>query len=168
MQCKEMVLLIYRFTRTIKMKAAKLCSAELDPEDLQQEGYMALIDAVRSYEDSKGSFSAFAGKCIENRMKNTAAKAHEKLKKTDDYDFEQIADEHSSIDDHLIIKEYDTEIGKKLSSLLTEKEYNVLKLYLEGYTYKQIAEKLAVTVKAVDNSLLRTRKKLKNGLWPLH
>ena len=164
MQSKEMITLIYRYTRMIKIKAAKMSSFDIEREDLQQEGYIALLDAVKTFDPMKGSFYSFASACIDNRMKNAAAKARGKLEKADDYDFEQIIDDRSSIDDHVIVKEYDIELKNKLSKLLTEKEHNVLKLYLEGYSYKQIAEKLGVSVKSVDNSLLRARNKLKDVL----
>ena len=148
----------------IRIKAAKMSSFDIEKEDLQQEGYIALLDAVKTFDPDKGSFYSFACACIDNRMKNAVIKAHSKLEKADDYDFEQIIDDRTSIDDYLIVKEYDSEIKKKLSELLTEKEHNVLKLYLEGYSYRQIAEKMSVSVKSVDNSLLRARNKLKDVL----
>ena len=36
-----------------------------------------------------------------------------------------------------------------------------MKLFLSGYSYAQIAEKLGTTVKAVDGTLQRVRKKLR-------
>ena len=141
MQSNEMSLLIYRYTRIIRIKAVKLHSAGIDADDLQQEGYIALFDAVRSYEPERGSFAAFAGKCISNRMKNAVLKARGTMEKADDYDVGQIMDDAAVTDEYVIVKEYDKDLNKKLAELLTEKEYSVLKLYLEGYSYKQIAEK---------------------------
>lgn len=161
MHSSEMALLISRYSRVIRLKASRLRSTDIETEDLCQEGYLALFDAVRAFDESKGKFSTFVGKCITNRMKNAVVKAHGKLEKADDYDLELIPDDSGSADDYLITKEDDGEISRKLLSLLTEKEYSVLRLYLDGYSYKQIAEKMDITPKSADNALTRARNKLK-------
>ncbi len=161
MHSSEMALLISRYSRVIRLKASRLRSTDIETEDLCQEGYLALFDAVRAFDESKGKFSTFVGKCITNRMKNVVVKAHGKLEKADDYDLELIPDDSGSADDYLITKEDDGEISRKLLSLLTEKEYSVLRLYLDGYSYKQIAEKMDITPKSADNALTRARNKLK-------
>ena len=164
MQSSETALLISRYSRVIRIKAAKLHTSDTDPEDLCQEGYLALFDAVRAYDGTKGLFSAFAGRCIENRMKNAVLKGRGKLEKDEDFDVTLIADESAAAEDYVITKENDDEIVEMLLSHLTEKEYNVLKLYIDGYSYKQIAEKMDISVKSADNALSRARKKLRELL----
>ncbi len=164
MHSSEMALLISRYSPAIRIKAAKLKNKNIEPEDLCQEGYLALFEAVRAFSPEKGSFSAFAGTCITNRMKNAVIKAHGKLEKAEDFDLMLVADESGSADELLITKEDNDEITGKLLTLLTEKEYDVLRLYLDGYSYKQIAEKMGISQKAVDNGLSRARKKLKELL----
>ena len=163
MHSSEMALLISRYSSVIRMKAAKFRTNEIESEDLSQEGYLALFDAIKAFDESKGRFSSFAGTCIANRMKNAVVKAHGKLKKDDDFDFGSVADEGSSADDYVITKE-DNEVVEHLLSFLSAKEYSVMKLFLEGYSYKQIAEKLEITPKSADNALSRARKKLKQLL----
>ena len=163
MQSSEMALLISRYSPVIRIKAVKLCTSDIEPEDLCQEGYLALFDALRTFDVNKGVFSVFAGICITNRMKNAVAKAHGKLKKDDDFDLGQVPDEGSSADDYIITKE-DNEVVEQLLSFLSQKEYSVMKLFLDGYSYKQIAEKLNITPKSADNALSRARKKLKQLL----
>ena len=160
MQSSEMALLISRYSPVIRIKAAKLRTNDIDSEDLCQEGYLALFDALRAFDSSKGSFSSFAGVCIANRMKNVVLKAHGRLEKDDDFDLAQIPDEGSSADDLVITKESDEGV-EHLLSFLSQREYSAMKLFLEGYSYKQIAEKLGVTPKSADNALSRARKKLK-------
>ena len=166
MQSSETALLISRYSRVIRIKAAKLHThtADTDSEDLCQEGYLALFDAVRAFDNSKGAFSAFAGKCIENRMKNAVLKGRGKLEKDEDFDVTLIADESAAAEDYIITKENDDEIVEMLLSHLTEREYNVLKLYIDGYSYKQIAGKMDISVKSADNALSRARKKLRELL----
>ena len=44
---------------------------------------------------------------------------------------------------------------------LSKFEYQVLELYLKGYDYTQIAEKLGKQPKAIDNALQRIRSKVR-------
>lgn len=160
MHSGEMALLISRYSPIIRIKAAKLRTADIDSEDLCQEGYLALFDAVSAFDGSKGTFSSFAGVCIANRMKNVVLKAHGRLEKDEGYDLAQIPDTGLSADELVITKE-DDEGVEHLLSFLSQKEYSAMKLFLDGYSYKQIAEKLGITPKSADNALSRARKKLK-------
>ena len=165
MQSSETALLISRYSRVIRIKAAKLHTADTEPEDLCQEGYLALFEAVRAFDADKGAFSPFAGKCIENRMKNAVLReARGRLEKDEDFDVTLVPDEGSAAEELVITKENDSEIVEMLLSHLTEKEYNALRLYIDGYSYKQIAEKMDITPKSADNALSRARKKLRELL----
>lgn len=53
------------------------------------------------------------------------------------------------------------EIFEKIYSALSELEWRVFQLYLSGLAYNQIALKLGVSVKTVDNAMQRVRRKLK-------
>ncbi len=163
MNSSEMALLISRYSPVIRIKASKLRSRDIDQEDLCQEGYLALFDSIRAYDSTKGSFASFAGICIANRMKNAVIKAHGRLEKDDSFDLETVPDAQTSADEYIISKE-DNEVVEHLLSFLSPKEYSVMKLFLEGFSYKQIAEKLDITPKSTDNALSRARKKLKQLL----
>lgn len=163
MQSSEMALLISRYSHIIRLKAVKLSTKDIESEDLCQEGYLALFDALRAFDENKGSFSAFAGTCISNRMKNAVIKARGKLTKDDDFDLGQVPDEGTSADDYIISKEANEGV-EHLLSFLSPMEYDVMKLFIDGYSYKQIAEKLGITPKSADNALSRARKKLKQLL----
>ena len=164
MQSGETALLISRYSPVIRLKAANLHTKDIEYEDLCQEGYLALFDAVRAYDSSKGAFSSFAGKCISNRMINAAAKARGNLEKADNFDFTLVPDSRASTDDYLISKEDDLAITEKMLTLLSEKEYKVFRLHIDGYSYRQIAEKMGITPKSADNALSRAKKKLKELL----
>jgi RNA polymerase sporulation-specific sigma factor len=47
-----------------------------------------------------------------------------------------------------------------LSSALSELESRVLALYLDGYSYEQVGERLACDTKTVDNALQRVKRKV--------
>lgn len=165
----EMSQLVYRYTRIIRLKAAKLersgngiSGAESD--DLIQEGFLGLIGAVRAYRPERGAFSVYANICIENRMRSAVFKAGRNSAAQTDYDFALLSDGHSLTEDSFILREQNAELLKTMEQLLSEREFEVLRLYLAGFRYKEIAAKLSLPIKAVDNSLTRSRRKLKKIL----
>ena len=165
MESDEISLLIYRYSRIIRLKASKLKkNADTDSDDLFQEGVLGLLEAARRYENEKGRFQPFAEVCIINRMKNAVSKSAGKFTVAEDYDFEQIKDDGAGTEENLILKEQGAELSAKLSKLLSKRELSVLNLYLEGFSYKQISDKLDMPVKSVDNSLSRAKHKLKKWL----
>ena len=46
----------------------------------------------------------------------------------------------------------------------TDMEKRIFSLYLRGFTYRQIGEKLQISPKAADNALQRARKKLRDSI----
>ncbi|MDE6124170.1 MAG: LuxR C-terminal-related transcriptional regulator, partial [Eubacterium sp.] len=52
-------------------------------------------------------------------------------------------------------------LTQQLQNELSEFENNVLRLHMIGCSYREIANKLGKTPKAIDNALQRIRKKLK-------
>lgn len=65
-----------------------------------------------------------------------------------------------SYDDGLVVKEEVT--GFWLYRIqLSERERSILKLFLSGLSYGEIAQKLGSSSKSVDNALQRVRRKLK-------
>lgn len=162
MESAEISLLVYRYSRIIRIKASRLKkSADTDADDLFQEGFLGLLDAVKGYNSDKGRFQTFAETCIVNRMRNAVKRASGGLAVAEDYDFEQLTDQDALTEDYVIVKERNNELYSKLEKLLSKKELSVLTLYLEGFSYKQIAAKLSISIKSVDNSLSRSKQKLK-------
>ncbi len=51
-------------------------------------------------------------------------------------------------------------LQKELQEQLTELEYQVLMLHIGAYSYREIAAKLSISEKAVDNALQRVRRKV--------
>ena len=72
--------LIRRYTRLVKTCARPYFLAGADAEDLMQEGMLGLLNAVREYDESKGTpFGAFARLCITRKI-YSAVKAAASLK----------------------------------------------------------------------------------------
>ncbi|MVB12375.1 RNA polymerase sigma-H factor [Caprobacter fermentans] len=161
-----------RYMSLIRYKSAPFHSAQLETDDLCQEGLVGLYNAARTYNSANGAaFKTYAGTCIANRMimayRSALSRKNEPLS-----NFVSLSDgEHSGLE--LPVGGWDPEtllassegvgqLWEKIRSVLSERELRVLRLYLSGYSYAEIAAKLAITAKAADNALQRARIKLKS------
>lgn len=160
------VLLVTRCMPMLQYLSYKYRSAQFESDDLVQEGLLALLSAVRAYREDQGvSFRTYAHTCIRNRM--ISALRHsgadtEPLPKTDEpYDLTESQQNDPAV--MLVRSEELQQMRSRLRGLLTPVEYPVLMLYLGGYSYREIARRLSITTKAVDNALQRLRRKLANA-----
>lgn len=155
--------IIARYMCTIEAMAKKLSAKVSD--DLVQEGLMALMNAVKTYDAGKGvAFASYAGVCVKNKMISSLKK--NSLSDTDyitDDSLEEIlqADSDDIPDNVVIERERMNELNSKISSALSELEWQVFQMFLSGMSYNQIALNSGLTVKAVNNAMQRVRRKLK-------
>ncbi|MBR5273259.1 MAG: sigma-70 family RNA polymerase sigma factor [Clostridia bacterium] len=130
-------------------------------EDLVQEGMFGLISAVRTYSaDKNASFKTYAGVCIKNRIASAARKSTQcgdNLSLND----EDFPDFDSNPADLLIKREKNQNLGRFIDEEFSDFEKEIIRLYLAGCSYKEIAQALSTRTKAVDNALQRIRRKLK-------
>ena len=155
-----------------------LIGAEFD--DLIQEGMIGLYKAIRVYDETKNhNFSAFASLCIHrqiqnavknaNRKKNSPLNSYIPIKYYDGSNVSDedsvlrlvIADENSDIEQNYIDKEINTIMLSKVKDILTDEQFNILKMFINGDSYFEIANKTNLTTKKVDNTLQAIKKKLK-------
>lgn len=162
---KYTALLISRYMPLIKAKASAFKNSQVETDDLISEGFLGLLSAIRSYDPEKGTFAAFASTCIANKMKTAVAKGSANplpALSLDDSNIEDISDGNPGTEDLIILKEQNSEMMKQVEQLLSEREREVFYLYLSAYSYNQIAEKLGITAKAVDNAITRAKSKLRD------
>lgn len=161
-------LLIKRYLNIIKIKATKIMgsirnsssNASIDIDDLVSEGFLGLMSAIRTYNEEKGSFYTYANVCIANKIKTAVLSGKNNMSVADNFDLTAIVDKELT-EELIIEKESENEISKSISEVLSERELEVFTLYLNAFSYSQISEKLMISVKSVDNALLRARTKLK-------
>lgn len=132
----------------------------VEDEDLAQEALVGLLAAVRTYRpDGGASFTTYATTCIRNRLISVIRRQGAR---TQEVPLEEDADlSDSTGDPALQIQEQEGLDGllARLQSRLTALEYQVLLLRLSDCSYEEIATRLAVTKKAVDNAVQRIRRK---------
>ena len=171
--------LVRRYYSFVRLKASSYFLIGGDADDLIQEGLVGLYKAIRDYRtDRESSFRNFAELCI-TRQIITAVKTSTRNKHTplNQYvsfsqtpasggDSEPTLDEvlpgptaHDPVNQVISTEELHSLVAC-LSSVLSELESSVLSLYLDGYSYESIGERLGCDTKTVDNALQRVKRKV--------
>ena len=159
-----------RYMGLISSIASKFrnCFEFYEHSDIMQEGLIGLMFACRTFDTNGGmSFKNYAMLCVENRFR-TIRRHTQAKSRVPENNIEPIDDSLNVVEDitsmsmqeTLEIKEFLNSVYAKIEDLLSPFEKNVLSLHLFGYSYKESAETLSVSDKAVDNALYRIRKKL--------
>ncbi|MBR1762721.1 MAG: sigma-70 family RNA polymerase sigma factor [Eubacterium sp.] len=158
--------LISKYRSTVDAIAMKYINSPLEKEDLVQEGLIGLLAAINSYSNDKGAkFSTYASICINNSVQ-TALRKFSRLKDIPPSSIMPL--EEDFFDNYPALSAEDEYLAKESVSALTDFLYEglsrfeneVLRLYIQGHSYYEIAEKLSKKPKAIDNAIQRIRKKL--------
>ena len=146
-------------------------------EDIVQEGMIGLYKAIKGFSDEKNaSFKTFAILCIKRQIQSAIKKANTKknLPLSNSVSLQSFSENEEeeflpvnlifqvSPDEKIIGRENYKDLIETIKQTLSKKEFEVLKYYLRGYSYKEIAEFLGLNQKSIDNSLSRIKNKLKN------
>jgi RNA polymerase sporulation-specific sigma factor len=167
---EAMAHLISAVTPIARAKASGFANARISNEDLMQEGMLGFLDAVKSFDPSKGvPFRAFAETCINNRIisavrmnfnsKNAA------LSSAVSFEAESVEIASDSDPADIISDKFETEyLSQLLSTGLSDFEKKVIDLRLRGKSYAQVANELCCGEKAVDNAIQRIKSKMRRKL----
>ena len=134
-----------------------------DQDDLYQEGMIGLLKAIRSYDPVKNDhFEAYAALCIRRQLYDAIRRSAKTSLREEDAlrQLSLSAREAPDPETQLLANESEKEIKAALQGLLSDFEGSVLSPYLEGYSVREIAERLGCTAKSVGNAILRIRRKL--------
>ena len=174
-ECRAEDELIGRYMQTVRACARPFFLIGGEAEDLTQEGMLGLLSAIREYDGEKNaSFSAYAQQCIRNRILS-AIRSASRLKHSPlngSLSLEQLSEDMSlpfaaipesfqpSPEELVLAKESTEELYNALSDRLSRFEDKVLRYYLKGFSYSEIALWLGKEPKAVDNAVQRIRHKI--------
>ncbi len=151
-----------RMTPMIKAQIHRFQHIGADEDDLAQECLVGLLTAVRHYRDDVGAaFTTFACTCIHNRLVSMARRYGAKLQRERPLESDsQVPDTNSSNpENRLLEQEGFSQLQAQLQQRLTPLEHAVLLARLSDQTYEQIATRLGVSKKTVDNAVQRLRRK---------
>ena len=164
-----------RYLRLVRICARPLFLAGGDSEDLIQEGTFGLLSAIRNYDPADGaSFKTYAEHCIRMRLLS-AIKSASRLKHVplnDGISLEELSEDPGADistfpelirynpEELILAEESREELNAAFSRCLSRFEIKVLDLYLEGLSYREIADRLCRDAKSIDNAVQRIRRKL--------
>lgn len=163
-----MALLAARMAPMVKTLAVKFSGGPMEPEDLAQEGMFGFLAAVHGFDESSGvPFRSYAGVCIANRIRS-AVRAGARLKNIPLNSYISLSDDSVTLsetqpnpEDLVIAQDEAARLERLMARRLSKFERSVIRLYLGGRGYDDIAARLGSTAKSVDNALQRVRRKLR-------
>ncbi|HBO48352.1 MAG TPA: RNA polymerase subunit sigma-70 [Clostridiales bacterium] len=137
-----------------------------DRDDVLQEGMIGLFNAINSYDEKKNdNFKNYASRVVEREIINAIRKENTRknsvLNSSVITDISDYLHEENYPELDIIAEENNLELLGKINSDLSEFEKTVVKLFLEGYTYLDIAKMLNKKPKTIDNALTRIKSKLR-------
>ncbi|MGH3665114.1 MAG: RNA polymerase sporulation sigma factor SigH [Egibacteraceae bacterium] len=170
--------LLRRYRGFVRLKARSYFLAGGDREDVVQEGLIGLYKAVRDFDAGKGvSFRAFADLCVTRQIitavktatrqkhapLNTYVSLHLPSHHDDEPESEVLDTVVAQADDPCdrVVSNHEVALleayfGRTLSDL----EAEVLRRYLAGQSYAEIALGVGRHTKAIDNALQRIKRKV--------
>lgn len=163
--------LVRRYTRLVHSVSRPFYLAGAEREDLIQEGLIGLLRAIRNYRPQvRASFQSYAAVCIRNTILNAIRDSAGKrnvslddclsLESSLSTDFPVSSAATDSPEDSVIGREEKELLHRRVVQILTPLEQQVLREYLRGLGYREIAANLGKTEKSVDNAIQRIRRKL--------
>lgn len=175
--------LLARYRNFARAKARSYFLTGSDKEDVVQEGMIGLFKAIRDFDlGQETPFRAFAELCISRQIltaiKTANRHKHQPLNSSVSLDAPIFGeDSESTVADgimapatlsdpaELVISAQEIEAMRdSMTSSLTDLEGDVLRLYMDGKSYEEIAGALGNHVKSIDNALQRIKRKLQRHL----
>ena len=162
--------LLWRYAALVRSLARGFFLVGGESEDLIQEGMIGLYQAITDYKENQGaqekkSFKNFAYLCVRRKiidaLKKSTSKKNKVLNESVSVDQAQFW-EYVGPDpeENLILSDEKQAFKKKMSALLSDFEFKIIWMYMEGMTRSEICESTGKTQKSVDNAIERSKKKL--------
>ena len=138
-----------------------------DIEDLAQERDTAFYRAITKFDkDRHVAFGLYAKICVTNSMisfkRATANRLNESL--IGDEEMNNITDPNGEVPKFFAIRESTRILEEKIEETLSAYENKVWNFYVDGYSPKEIAKKLNLSEKSINNAIYRIKRKLKTLL----
>ncbi len=168
--------LMEKYKNMVRKKARTMFLIGGENDDLIQEGMIGLFKAVRDYQpDRDATFQTFAGICVDrqiynaiqssNRQKHQPLNSYISLSEQNGENEEHLGDTWIENPELIIINQENLQsLEEKITATLSSMENQVLKYYLAGNDYGEIACIMGKTSKSIDNALRRIRTKIKEQL----
>ncbi|MBL5981027.1 MULTISPECIES: sigma-70 family RNA polymerase sigma factor [Petrotoga] len=167
-------IILEKFEPMVKSIVGKYYGTWLEFEDFLQIGLVGLIQAVYNFrKDANAKFSSFAFMNISSEIKSFVTYLNRNKHKvlTEAVSMENTEDEFTENADYYI-ESVDTEkkdflkeyfLSKSLEQLECN-EREIVELWIDGYSYQEIGDKMNVNTKKVDNTIQKIKKVLSRNI----
>lgn len=149
---------------TLRLYTTENMSRE-DVEDLVQEQLIAFYRAIISFKQEQDDveFGLYAKICVSNSMASykRAMRKRSREELVGDERMNSIYDPCGELSTYVEIRESEEELDRQIERTLSSYENEVWLCYVNGYSTRDIAQRLGSSEKSVDNAIFRIRKKLK-------
>ncbi|MBQ8229134.1 MAG: sigma-70 family RNA polymerase sigma factor [Clostridia bacterium] len=141
-----------------------------ETEDLIQEGMIGLYHAIQDYKrgEDSSSFKNFAYLCVSRRIIDAVRSATNKKNAPAQYFLSALPYETAGSglnpEDLLILEDERKAFSEEMSKALSDFEFKVTTMYVEGMSSREICDATGKTAKSVDNALQRSKRKLQQLL----
>jgi RNA polymerase sporulation-specific sigma factor len=156
--------LVRRYTPMMRKVISGFTPSGLDSSELFSEACVALHLAAQKYnvDQSDVTFGLYARICVRNRIVDLH-RTSESAPTVSELDIEQFSDE-DNLERRIVERETFDRLLKSARELLSDYEYSVLLLHIQGYKTAAIAKALGRTAKSVDNAKSRLFRHLRAEL----
>lgn len=159
--------LFERYKPLIISRVSAFGLAQSEVDDAVQECMIVLYSAIYSYNSNKASFATYISVCI-NRALISYCRNNKKITaipidKINEDSSPFFGTSISNNPQNILESNFNySELVNKVKSTLSKREFSVLQLMFLGLKYSEIANKLSINEKAVDNAVQRIRNKFTN------
>lgn len=141
-----------------------------ETEDLIQEGMIGLYNAIGDYQKKEDgrSFKNFAYLCVTRRIIDAVKASTSRKNAPLNYSVSVLDQEMEatglSPEDMLILGDDRRELKQRMSRVLSDFEYKVTTMYVDGMRCAEICEATGKSAKSVENAIQRSKRKLQEVL----
>ena len=156
--------LVQRYSPMMRKVVSRFETGSYDFDELFAEACVALHIATQRYDiqQDEVTFGLYSRICVRNRLLDMLRRA-ESDNAVSELDVEQMSDEES-VEERLADREIFDRLLASARDLLSDYEYRVLLLHIQGYKTADIATMLSRSAKSVDNAKSRLFRRLRDEI----
>ena len=153
-----------RYEPMMRSRVSAIVGEEFSRDEGIQEAHIALHNAAVTYDGNKCegvTFGLYASVCVTNGLRSYMRKSRRETEHTNCIEDETKIIGGGDVEASVVTRDLCERFLKVAQVVLTDLEYHVFKLQIEGYPTREIAKRLSKSAKSVDNAKARISKRLK-------
>ncbi len=158
--------ILHRYAGTVRICARRYFLVGGETDDLVQEGMIGLYKAIGDYDADRergNGFKNFAYLCVSRRILSAVKSVYRK-KNGAMYTLQPLdsamVETGLGPEELLILSDEQKEFRQKMGRVLSDFEFKVTAMYMDGMTCAEICEGTGKQYKSVDNAIQRSKRKL--------